>query len=243
MFFTPTTQETVSGAFIDLAEPRPADIKIEDIAWALSRQARYAGHTMCKIPYTVAQHTVMVSRYVEAALTPGTELHAVFTRYIENKADATKVGTWMGVEERARQCPQDLRKMYAFHGLMHDFAEAYLTDIPTPVKRLPGIYEALKLAEQKLDTVIYEAFGLPYSETKHPLNWDFGLMVVHWADMLALSIEAYHFMPSRGLNWNIPLERPPLPMIYSFRWPVPNIQAYEELLARYEELRPVTLPD
>jgi hypothetical protein len=250
---TPTMTETVSGIFIDLLDPKVEDIQIHDIAWALSRQSRYAGHTMCKIPYTVAQHTVLVSKYVEEALTPGTHLYEVFEKYIQGKmdktanlSDETEFGKWASIQDRQRDASRMGHvRMYAFHGLMHDFAEAYLVDLPTPVKRLPGIYDIYKKYELMMDALIYKAFNLGYGprgimslgDIQHPLNWEFGLAVVGWADAYALLMEAYHFMPSRGLNWNIPLERPSLSQIYNFRWPIPNEEAYKEVLARFEEVR------
>ena len=257
---TPTMTETVSGEFIDLADPILEQIHINDVAWAISRQTRYAGHTMSKIPYTVAQHTVMVSRYVEEALTPDTELHSQFRRYLDDqfrKALDTrgeeKANTvtqkwsniidhhnWVGGEATAGN-----RRMYAFHGLMHDFAEAYLVDLPTPVKRLPGVYEAYKKYELMWDAAMYMRFQLGYGpkgimslgDLQHPAMWEFGLAVVGWADMYALLIEAYHFMPSRAKNWNINIEGPSLSKIYNFRWPVSNEEAYLELLARFDELK------
>ena len=258
---TQTMTETVSGIFIDLADPKPENFKIEDIAWALSRQARYAGHTMCRIPYTVGQHTVQVSKYVEHALMRGTHLNSVFMKFIGGKIEDTiraeltnpgeviegrksndeELTTWLQHQDMACSLGPDLVQTYAFHGLMHDFAEAYLVDLPTPVKRLPGVYEAYKAVELKMDALIYETFGLAYSETKFPLSWKFGLMVVGWADTYALLMETYHFLPSRGLNWNITLDRPSLQQIYGFRWPIPNEQVYEEVLARFEELRPKQL--
>lgn len=245
---TPTTTETVSGIYLDLANPNPDDIIINDIAWALSRQARYAGHTMSRIPYTVAQHTVQVSRYVEQALTPGHELYEALANAIDKKIhqliqkDAsdsnTELNKWMEFQDQHSNIHECHVEAYAFHGLMHDFAEAYLVDLPTPVKHLPGVYEAYKAAELRMDALIYERFGLAYSEQRHSAMWKFGLMVVGWADMYALLVEAYHFMPSRGLTWGIPLERPSLNQIYQFRWPVDNIQAYEELEERFYELKP-----
>jgi len=245
---TPTTTETVSGRFIDLANFKPTDFYLPDIAWSLSRQARYGGHSMSKVPYSVAQHTVMVSRYVEEALTPGEPLNLVLHKYIEEQLfkyafdSDPKQEVWQRHQESLNDITPEFRLMFSFHGLLHDFAEAYLMDLPTPVKRLPGLYEVYKKYELDLDEQIFRAFGLPYSKTKWPAMWEFGTMVVGWADMYALAIEAYHFMPSRGEGWNLPIAKPTLSKLYSFRWPISNEQAYEELLARCEELRPKLPP-
>jgi hypothetical protein len=54
--------ETVTGKFVDIENPNRDDINLVDIAWALSRISRFAGHTITPIPYTVAQHSVLVAR-------------------------------------------------------------------------------------------------------------------------------------------------------------------------------------
>jgi len=51
---------TRSGRFIDLFDPSPDDIVIEDIAHGLACCNRFAGHT--KRPISVAQHSVYVAR-------------------------------------------------------------------------------------------------------------------------------------------------------------------------------------
>lgn len=80
---------TASGVQIDLLNPNPADIRIEDIAHQLSQQPRFAGAT--RIFYSVGQHSLMV----------------------------------------ARSCPESER----LWGLLHDAAEAYLSDLVSPIKR------------------------------------------------------------------------------------------------------------
>lgn len=253
-FVKPTCTETASGRIIDLSDPQIEDISIGDIAWGLSRQNRYAGHTITKKTYTVAQHTVQVSRIAEWALTPGNEFHDMFTRYIDNELMAicdhpdfdsrpeTPRGAafekWSGFKETLRRDMDDnIIQMISFHALMHDFAEAYLIDVPTPVKRLPGVYEAYRAWEEKMDNVIFAAFDLGYAD-KWPDTRALGEIVVKWADMVALKIEAYHMMPSRGLAWNLPQEQPSLQILNAFRWPIDSEQACAELLNRFEELKP-----
>jgi hypothetical protein len=52
--------ETYSGAYIDLAAPDPADIRLGDIAHALAHACRGAGHTARF--FSVAEHSVIVGR-------------------------------------------------------------------------------------------------------------------------------------------------------------------------------------
>ena len=249
-FVGATCTETVSGIIFDLRNPSVEDIDINDISWSLSRINRYTGHTITKKPYSVAQHTVMVSRYCEWALTPGNEFHDMFQRFIEGKLTEACVGTlededrkyqirkWSDLQDFTRHTPGNIVKMVSLHGLLHDFAEAYLTDVPSPVKRLPGMYEAIREAESKLEPVIFKAMGLEYSPTQWPGTYENGCMVVHWADMIALKIEAYHMMPSRGLSWNLPQEKPTLKMLDGFRWPIDAEKARDELIDRHNELKP-----
>lgn len=56
--------ETYSGEAYDFATPAPASINLVDIAHALSNMCRFAGHT--RRFYSVAEHSVLVSRIVEA---------------------------------------------------------------------------------------------------------------------------------------------------------------------------------
>lgn len=78
------------------------------------------------------------------------------------------------------------------YGLLHDAHEAYLGDIASPVKKLVG-EEKIREIERTLDAALYEALGLPLP-TPDILD------LVHQADLLALRIEGYHLMPSRG-SW------------------------------------------
>lgn len=54
--------QTFTGRQFWPIDPRPDEVHIEDIAHALSNTCRYAGH--CKRFYSVAEHSVLVSRAV-----------------------------------------------------------------------------------------------------------------------------------------------------------------------------------
>lgn len=53
-------QRMLSGRRLDLINPAPADIEIEDIAHGLSRVARWNGQTTGEHPFSVAQHSLLV---------------------------------------------------------------------------------------------------------------------------------------------------------------------------------------
>ncbi len=53
-------QRMLSGRRLDLLDPSPLDIEIEDIAHGLAFQARWNGQTIGDYPYSVAEHSVFV---------------------------------------------------------------------------------------------------------------------------------------------------------------------------------------
>lgn len=53
-------QRMLSGRRLDLIDPSPLDIEIEDIAHGLARVARWNGQTHGKHSFSVAQHSVLV---------------------------------------------------------------------------------------------------------------------------------------------------------------------------------------
>jgi 5'-deoxynucleotidase YfbR-like HD superfamily hydrolase len=57
-------QRMLSGRRLDLLDPSPLDVEIEDIAHGLSRVARWNGQTTGRWAYTVAQHSLLVEELV-----------------------------------------------------------------------------------------------------------------------------------------------------------------------------------
>jgi 5'-deoxynucleotidase YfbR-like HD superfamily hydrolase len=57
-------QRMLSGRRLDLLEPSPFDVEIEDIAHGLARVARWNGQTHGAHAFSVAQHSVIVEQLV-----------------------------------------------------------------------------------------------------------------------------------------------------------------------------------
>src|SRR6266542_601549 len=53
-------QRMLSGRRLDLLDPSPLDIEIDDIAHGLARVARWNGQTVGAHAFSVAQHTLLV---------------------------------------------------------------------------------------------------------------------------------------------------------------------------------------
>ncbi len=65
-------QRMLSGRRLDLLDPSPFDVEIEDIAHGLARVARWNGQTVGDHAFSVAQHSVVVEE-IAAHMKPGLE--------------------------------------------------------------------------------------------------------------------------------------------------------------------------
>lgn len=63
-------QRMLSGRRLNLLDPSPLDIEIEDIAHGLSRVARWNGQTVGRHAFSVAEHSILVHN-ICVALRPG----------------------------------------------------------------------------------------------------------------------------------------------------------------------------
>lgn len=72
--------QTYTGRRVDLFDPKPEQIDIEDIAHALSMQCRFGGHT--REFYSVAQHSVIVAMAVPVQLAFVGLMHDATEAYI-----------------------------------------------------------------------------------------------------------------------------------------------------------------
>jgi hypothetical protein len=63
-------QRMLSGRRLDLLDPSPLDVELEDIAHGLARVARWNGQTIGDYSFSVAEHSLLVEA-LAAALSPG----------------------------------------------------------------------------------------------------------------------------------------------------------------------------
>jgi hypothetical protein len=82
--------------------------------------------------------------------------------------------------------------MTALAGLHHDDSEAYLRDVPRPIKHHPSM-APYRAAEKKVQTLAYEAFGIVRDEV------DWNLLTL--ADDDALAWEAYALLEGGPQGW------------------------------------------
>ena len=72
--------------------------------------------------------------------------------------------------------------MDALWGLLHDASEAYLVDVPAPLKQLPE-FAAYRRAEMRLQSVIMERFGLPTEQPTSVTAADFQLLTIELQEL------------------------------------------------------------
>lgn len=140
--------QTYTGRQFWPLDPRPDEVRIEDIAHSLAMQCRYAGH--CLRFYSVAEHSVLVAWWLKA----------------------------------------NYGSSAALYGLTHDAPEAYLVDVPRPVKPFLTGY---KEAEQRVWMAVADRFGLDWSLPDS----------VHEADTRILCDERAQNMAPCAAPWNI----------------------------------------
>jgi hypothetical protein len=221
-----TVIETVSGRLVDLACPRVEDIEATDIAWALSREPRFGGHTVTAIPYSVGQHSIQVMLLLEKAFRGGN--HALRLALLNHFQDDNEVLAF--ISEQRGECP----RWVLLAALLHDASEAYLRDLPSPVKSLPGLSEAYRRVEKQMMDVIFQHFEV-IPGFLHVGDEQTCQRLIHWADLYARTVEAYHFMPSRGAHWQSS-QKVTLVGLQEFQEPQPALHVYEQFLVHLNDL-------
>lgn len=191
---SPTWMQTFTGLVFRPFEPTVEMICVEDIAHALSHLCRFAGHT--REFYSVGEHCVRASRAI---------------------LDPFVLAEWP--DREVTPVELDSRRA-ARAALIHDAAEAYLVDIPSPIK---GHIAGYKELEARLERVICERFGVPVEDLHHPL--------VKHVDMAMLATEARDLFGKPPQPWSdlpAPVREPIVPCT--------SARAKAEYLWRFGEL-------
>ncbi|MFA5689921.1 MAG: hypothetical protein WC959_12410 [Kiritimatiellales bacterium] len=127
---------TSTGLLIDVFNPDPDCILIEDIAHALSNLCRFGGHTPRF--YSVAEHSIRC-----ANLVPG--------------------------------------RRRTLEALLHDASEAYLVDVPSPIKKFLPEYKKI---EDNLMKAISLKFGFQYPVSKIVELADKAMLEIEWQSLM-----------------------------------------------------------
>ena len=133
--FTPDSIRTFTGQYVNVINPNPDTINIEDIAHSLANMPRFGGHL--KHFYSVAEHSLLCMDYV---------------------ADNLKL-----------------------QALLHDASEAYLMDMPKPIKNHLPDYQII---EYKIQSVINKKFGLPIDLDKSIKVVDKKIIEFEWQKLM-----------------------------------------------------------
>jgi 5'-deoxynucleotidase YfbR-like HD superfamily hydrolase len=112
----------------------------------------------------------------------------------------------------------------AFYGLLHDASEAYLIDVPRPIKHSIGM-EAYRSAERRLQSMIYERFGLLSDEPEMVKTADNQLLRTEQRDLMKPAPAAWQDVRVGALDFTI---EPLLPRV-----------AEKAFLSRFYELTTV----
>ena len=134
---------------------------------------------------------------------------------------AGQLESFYSVAQHSVYVSQIVPPEYALEALLHDAAEAYIKDIPSPLKAMLPDYKAV---EKRIEAVIRENFGLPPVMT----------VDVHYADLVMLATEKRDFEIDPGGHWPMLDSAPPHDDIII--QPLTPPQAYHQFMARFEIL-------
>lgn len=104
---TKSSISTVSGRFFDILKPEDYEFDIDEIATALSNICRYTGHV--NKFYSVAEHSVLVSRLVPSRLALAGLLHDASEAFVGDVSSPLKrlLPDYKRIEERVQEAIAD----------------------------------------------------------------------------------------------------------------------------------------
>jgi 5'-deoxynucleotidase YfbR-like HD superfamily hydrolase len=160
-------QRMLSGRRLDLLDPSPSDIAIEDIAHGLARVARWNGQTLGDHAFSVAQHALLVAD-IAAALKPDTERRWLLAALLHDAPEyvigdlISPFKAAVGLDYRAFET-RLLKAIHRRFGLPERLPEPVTAHIKH-ADRIAAYYEATVLAGFGLDEAARyfgEPAGLP----------------------------------------------------------------------------------
>jgi 5'-nucleotidase len=160
-------QRMLSGRRLDLLDPSPADIAIEDIAHGLARVARWNGQTLGDHAFSVAQHALLVAD-IAGALRPACERRWLLAALLHDAPEyvvgdlISPFKAAVGLDYKAFE-KRLLRAIHCAFGLPEELPEAVAADIKH-ADRVAAYFEATALAGFSLEEAgryFGEPEGLP----------------------------------------------------------------------------------
>lgn len=153
-------QRMLSGRRLDLLNPSPVDIEIEDIAHGLSRVARWNGQTTGEWAFSVAQHSVMVEA-LAVELDPGLSAEHRLLALLHDASEYV-VGDMISPFKNAIG--------YDYRALEGRLQEAIQIRFGLPANTPPALKKLIKKAD--LQAARIEATGIAgFSETEARSLW------------------------------------------------------------------------
>ena len=184
--------ETFTGKSFFPLEPEPDKICIEDIAHSLSLLCRFNGH--CNRFYSVAEHSVrvasLVNQFVGGLYHPYQEIYKTNRDY-----------------KRDYNC-----EMYA---LLHDTSEAYISDIPRPIKSSLTNFKDIEKNIEK--NILQKYCRFKYNEEKYDHFINECKPHITKADNILLATEARDLGMKLIDDWKLeeePLKEQIIPYIF-----------------------------
>jgi len=164
-------QRMLSGRRLDLLDPSPADIAIEDIAHGLARVARWNGQTIGAHAFTVAEHALIVED-IAFALNPSWEnrwrlaalLHDAPEYVIGDLISPFKAAIGLDYKTFENRL---LAAIHVRFGLPHPLPDAIRREIKR-ADRIAAYHEATRLAGFSVEEAA-EFFG-PVETLPQPLS-------------------------------------------------------------------------
>jgi uncharacterized protein len=156
-------QRMLSGRRLDLLDPSPADIAIEDIAHGLARVARWNGQTLGDHAFSVAQHALLVAD-IAAAVKPHTERRWLLAALLHDAPEyvigdlISPFKAAVGLDYKAFEL-RLLRAIHSAFGLPEQLPEAITAEIKQ-CDRMAAYHEATVLAGFGLEEAA-RYFGAP----------------------------------------------------------------------------------